>query len=408
MGGQEEGPGQATVLPAPWGWTNTTLPGGVGGEPSIVASSDGTLYVAAPATLEDGAFNLAWRSDDGRTWTFLGRVNEDHGSNDASIAVAPDGAVWLATFWSRPDASCFAVARSQDHGNTWQETSNACAHPLAGRPGIVTDRPWIAADAQGGHVLYSLQAGASIDWFIASSADNLAWTAERTPALGPVTLAGPLSARDGMRAFAWALGVPSDPTSSTPQDVQLYRWLGPEVATSEQGGEWQSRSIARETIESRYPQVALTAEGAVASWVTLRDGQTVVRLAEQADGEWGAPRDVEATGTNTWPWLASLGGHTLLVWEHTDAKAPGALAVPEDAQWSFQVLLDGVRLDVPVLSHRGPLCAAPGSCDRRAGEFFSAAVTVDGQVYIAWADDLGDGPAFALPLRIVRWGPIES
>lgn len=394
--------------PTTWEWSLATLPDGIGGEPSIVAAPDGTLFVVAPATLEDGPVNLVWRSRDGRQWDFLGRVNEDHGSNDASIAVGPDGSVWVATFWSTPNASCFAVSRSVDEGDTWQATGTACGHPLTGVPaGVIADRPWIAVGDGGATVLYDLSTvGVGGGWFVTDSADNRQWSdAQPTPAAGPLTLAGPLAARDGRRAFAWAAGIPSDPRSSTTEDVLLYRWLGPDVATSADGGAWTTVAVARETIETRYPQVALTQEGGVAAWVTLRGEQTVVRLAEQVNGAWGPPTDVDATGTNAWPWLAAAGGHTLLVWEHTNATAPGTLAVPADAPWTFRLLLDGMPLEVPGVVHRGPLCAGPGMCDRRAGEFFSAAVTTDGRVAIAYADDQGDEGAFALPLRIWTWAP---
>ena len=405
---EQEAPAPASQATSVGGWNLTTLPDGVGAEPSIVAAPDGTLYVAAPATLDDGPVNLAWRSRDGRRWDFLGRVNEEHGSNDASIAVGPDGAVWVATFWSTPNASCFAVSRSVDQGDTWQATGTACGHPFTAAPaGVIADRPWIAADHGGAAVLYDFSTvGAGGGWLVTTSADNLAWSAaEPTPAAGPLTLAGPLAARDGRHTFAWAAGIPSDPRSSTSEDILLYRWLGPDVATSVDGGAWTTVSVAQETIETRYPQAALTANGAVAAWVTLRGDQTVVRWAQESEGTWATPTDIEATGTNAWPWLATSGQHTLLVWERTNTTAPGALAVPADSEWTFQLVLDGMRMQVPGIVHRGPLCAGPGVCDRRAGEFFSATVTPDGRIAIAYADDQGGEDAFALPLRVWTWVP---
>lgn len=407
-------PPAATLQPAEaeasgdWVWSLATLPEGVGGEPSVVAAPDGTLYVAAPANLEDGPVNLAWRSRDGQDWDFLGRVNEEYGSNDASIAVGPDGSVWVATFWSTPNASCFAVSRSVDQGDTWQMSGTACGHPLTAAPaGVIADRPWIVAGDAGASVLYDLSTvGAGGGWVVTTSTDNQAWSsAAATPAVGPFTLAGPLAERAGRRAFAWAPGVPSDPRSSTTEGVLLYRWLGPEVASSTDGTAWTTVPVARETIETRYPQATLAQDGAVAAWVTLRGEQTVVRRADEREGAWTTPSDVEANGTNAWPWLAAAGAHTLLVWAHTEAVAPGALAVPTDATWSFHLDLDGVRLQVPEPFHQGPLCAGPGVCDRRAGEFFSAAVDLDGRVAIAYADDRGDEGAFALPLRVWTWGP---
>lgn len=72
-------------------------------EPSIRVARDGTIYIVAPTglgnTARDGTEStggdVIWRSeDDGRTWTFLGSLDENIGGGDADIAPDHEGTLW--------------------------------------------------------------------------------------------------------------------------------------------------------------------------------------------------------------------------------------------------------------------------------------------------------------------------
>jgi hypothetical protein len=72
-------------------------------EPSIRVALDGTIYIVAPTglgnTARDGTESeggdVIWRSeDDGKTWQFLGSLDENLGGGDADIAPDAEGTLW--------------------------------------------------------------------------------------------------------------------------------------------------------------------------------------------------------------------------------------------------------------------------------------------------------------------------
>lgn len=74
-------------------------------EPSIRTARDGTIYIAAPTGLGNTSRNgqeatggdVIWRSDDGgKTWQFLGSLDENVGGGDADIAPDHDGTLWAS------------------------------------------------------------------------------------------------------------------------------------------------------------------------------------------------------------------------------------------------------------------------------------------------------------------------
>jgi hypothetical protein len=109
-------------------------------EPSIRAARDGSLYIAAPTGLgnvrtdsESGGGDVIWRSDDGgRTWDFLGSLDNQQGGGDADIAPDHAGVLW----GSGLTLANTTAAISTDNGENW--TSNP-----VGSLSAVVDRQWI-------------------------------------------------------------------------------------------------------------------------------------------------------------------------------------------------------------------------------------------------------------------------
>lgn len=74
------------------------------GEPSIRSAPDGTLYIVAPSGLgnvrtdnESGGGDIIWRSGNGgKTWKFLGSLDNQQGGGDADVAVDTNGIIWGA------------------------------------------------------------------------------------------------------------------------------------------------------------------------------------------------------------------------------------------------------------------------------------------------------------------------
>jgi hypothetical protein len=110
-------------------------------EPSIRAALDGTIYIVAPTglgnTARDGAEStggdVIWRSEDnGKTWTFLGSLDENVGGGDADIAPDAEGTLW----GSGLTLANTTASISTDKGD------NFTVNPV-GTLSTVVDRQWI-------------------------------------------------------------------------------------------------------------------------------------------------------------------------------------------------------------------------------------------------------------------------
>ncbi|MFP5297677.1 MAG: sialidase family protein [Actinomycetota bacterium] len=110
-------------------------------EPSIRTARDGTIYIAAPTGLgnssrdgtESTGGDVLWRSeDDGKTWTFLGSLDENVGGGDADIAPDHNGVLW----GSGLTLVNTTASISTDRGETFK------VNPI-GSLSTVVDRQWI-------------------------------------------------------------------------------------------------------------------------------------------------------------------------------------------------------------------------------------------------------------------------
>jgi hypothetical protein len=109
-------------------------------EPSIRAARDGSIYIAAPTGLgnvrtdsESGGGDVIWRSDNGgRTWEFLGSLDNQQGGGDADLAPDRDGVLWGSGLTLANTTAAISV----DKGETWN------SNPV-GSLSAVVDRQWI-------------------------------------------------------------------------------------------------------------------------------------------------------------------------------------------------------------------------------------------------------------------------
>jgi hypothetical protein len=109
-------------------------------EPSIRAARDGSIYIAAPTGLgnvrsdsESGGGDVIWRSDDGgKTWNFLGSLDNQQGGGDADIAPDHDSVVWGSGLTLANTTAAISV----DKGENWN------TNPV-GALSAVVDRQWI-------------------------------------------------------------------------------------------------------------------------------------------------------------------------------------------------------------------------------------------------------------------------
>ena len=109
-------------------------------EPSIRAARDGSIYIAAPTGLgnvrtdsESGGGDVIWRSDNGgRTWEFLGSLDNQQGGGDADLAPDRDGVLWGSGLTLANTTAAISV----DKGENWN------SNPV-GSLSAVVDRQWI-------------------------------------------------------------------------------------------------------------------------------------------------------------------------------------------------------------------------------------------------------------------------
>lgn len=109
-------------------------------EPSIRGARDGSIYIVAPTGLgnvrtsnESGGGDIVWRSDDfGKTWIFLGSLDNQQGGGDADIAPDHNNVLWGSGLTLANTTGAISV----DRGENWNTNP---VNSLA----TVVDRQWI-------------------------------------------------------------------------------------------------------------------------------------------------------------------------------------------------------------------------------------------------------------------------
>lgn len=366
-----------------------------GGEPVIVALSDGSLVVAGHpgSTLAEaepngiaGAASLqnhVWRSSDGaNTWQYVAGAagnplvrQQAVGPSDPDLAYAGGSRLYLTDL----TLAGISVSRSDDGGVTWTGGS-----PLAG---IIGDRPWLAAW------------GDSV-WM---SASRTVWhssdAGETWAQVGASNAAGDIRAdRRGI----------------------LFAGAGPGVDVSRDGGRtWSSTRIPNHTADAFSPpftEPAIDLAGNL--FIAWMEGGGIWFAASTDEGRtWLAPIRLDEyfeelrEGVNLWPWVsAGSEGRVAITWYGAaDADHPR----DEDNSWRLYsiILTNGAtagppddsevfRFSSPFVVHEGSICwgteCAASKGDRRLGDFFETAVAPDGRLHIIFAMTT-EGDAVAHP-----------
>ncbi|HEV8360442.1 MAG TPA: sialidase family protein [Candidatus Thermoplasmatota archaeon] len=382
-----------------------------GGEPAIVVTPRGTLLLAShpgyththgvpsPGLLTSTTYeSYMWRSTDlGATWAYVGLAGAPagprglaRGISDPDFAVDAQGRVFFTDLNALATDS---VARSDDDGQTWVFGNSAVQ--------MAVDRQWIAAYQDS--VWISGNTVLSGEQVMRSDDGGLTWTE-----VGQAHLGGKLS--------------------SDPNDGTLYIGNGARVDVSTDGGAtWTVSEVPdHENSERELGQVAVDGAGNIyTAWAEGHD----VWLAASTDkaATWRAPVRLTSAwvgatnGTHIWPWVtAGDAGKVAVVWYAADESVENAQAVQGD--WVVMAaLLPDALAPLPEVKlanatgpiHTGPVCLGGTGCqtdqlspeaDRRLGDLFEAAITLDGRLAIAYSDTAtqpGDSvshPGFVLQL----------
>lgn len=297
-------------------------------EPSIALAADGTLFVAGywgatrfaergPGDADNVLLSpLVWRSrDDGATWERLATGNVADGAvgnSDVSLAIGPDGRVWIASLHFVPvvapvglvvpgapygaTASAVYVGWSDDGGDSWTWT-------LA-RRGPYVDRPWIRIGEDGlAHLVWNDHEGV----YHATSTDGAQWTPARRVAEGggtggfDVSDAGELAVRvvplrgSGLYPMGDADGVA---VSADRGETWTMRALPGERV-------WDAGTLsATVAIPRAWDPVAFDASGRLcAAWA--EPGSMQLACSEDLAATWSTPRAIadDAHGQPFFPFL---------------------------------------------------------------------------------------------------------
>ena len=400
--------------------------GGIGGEPSIAAAPDGTLYVAAPAISAESGYlgtergqSRVWRSDDGgASWTLLnderGVLNGDAcGNGDADVATDARGAVYVVDL-------CGGVPfhASRDKGESWTSLDDVTgAGQDDGR-----DRQWI--DAKGDGRIVVVVAGTEDadprSIVLTQSRDGGATWSEKKVIATKMIQIGNVVIADAL-TYAMAYVEPVDGSGTTPQSSNRDGRM--HVLVTRDGGEsWTDTPIERRlprgfgvlfggfSATNIFPTMAADAAGNLyLAWSENAPDWTGTRVWLTRSLDRGASWDepvalTPPSGNAVFPWLAAGSeGRVALAYLRTDALGPpghtsgpwylhvaqtitGASDAPE---W-----VDVRAAEAPV--HAGPICQSGGAClflgdavsDRTLLDFFEVTIVpTTGAIAVAYATD---------------------
>lgn len=396
------------------------LPDSRGGEPSIWAHTDGTLYVSYPGCLtgkncENGP---VWRSnDEGASWTYLndptnGRLGKDmHRANgDAEVTVDANGTVYTSDL-----GGGIQVFRSRDQGTTWEWTSDVVKGAGGG-----ADRQWMAAAGEGVLVM---------DWMDTSARQ----VAVRTSRDGGVTWAdakrfgatvgtlGPIHFDPSGKKVFGAFTQPKAPLpigtnalfTSPEFELHVIRSLdegrtwdeintGVVIPHSYSGLHWAGSLI--------FPALDITGDGhVVVAWSeeivppgnVANTGARVRMISSGDDGKtWTAPLDVSSRSPSVLPWVTGgAGDRAVISYLSADFLSDSDRAVLSD--WDVMLsVVDGVgragtkkvETTVDRAVHKGGVCTTGTACaisDRSLLDFFETDLMPDGRIVMTYPADPG-------------------
>ncbi len=343
------------------------------GEPSIAIGPDGRVYVAITGAGSAGGEAIYVSEDEGATWTELSDPTGPFGGSDVDIAVGPDNVLYATGLW----LGCVSAASSKDGGQTWTKWPLACGGAVG------DDRQWVAADADGVAYVVFHGTGWSGDYFVTKTTDAGATWGPAVPVTIHGGFPGNVFVHSASHNVYVAYGGGEEPTHGptslvTQQDTAYY------VSVSKDGGlTWTEHKVAdvRGEIEGlNHAAGAVDDEGNVyVAWNEIVDGALDVYYAYSTDegATWSEPARVNAAGgTHTFPWIAARrDGVVGVAWYETAGNGTAGTA-PADAAWrvAYAETASGHDADAawteavvtPEPMHEGPICANGLGCNMPA------------------------------------------
>lgn len=341
-----------------------------GAEPSIAVAPDGTVYVTTPLSM--------WRSDDGgKTYKALGRptcplaqlplcpgLEENDpgakGGGDADIHVGPDGRVHWLGLVDGDNAIPYQV--SSDKGETWSEVVDLAGDDRA-------DREWITGRVDG--TLFAAWRN-----FPPADADRNATIVVRASYDGGTTWTNASDVAPDTRQG----GVSVDPSSDALALVHDRAGNVSVAHSFDNGTTWESVVVVDDLFLGHiFPVTTFDNNGTLyAAFAHDRDGignpQTTNRpletpslylsVSHDKGLTWSPLVQVNEPGTTAWfPWItAGEAGRVILVWYQNDRGLPRQLADEVYVMAGMSMDADAPNPEFrnvrvsPTPIHRGPEC----------------------------------------------------
>lgn len=394
--------------------TPASAPDGFGTEPSLLAASDGALYFTSVLGSATARGDGLWKSmDDGATWSYLGKADYPFGGGDSDIDELPGGSLLLTGQWRpaavppNPLGSPYvtggeSVSRSDDGGQTWTPFPTAGYFPAA-------DRNWLAIDGQTAYLVFNvaatgLEVGKSTDGGRTWMPPTLVPQSTSEVPDGPNGIAGDAVIDSEGRLF---IPYGPGPGGGTVQRVlrsedgaQTFDEVVVHTTPSDASSGAIFSTLAADHEDNLYFAWSESVPGTPASMAVFLSDST-----DHGD-TWSEPVRVTPEGTSAvFPWVVA-GAHGEVA---VAAYSTDNLTLPDDAPdgtlWHPTVSFTRDALGpsptfatvraTAAPNHQGPICTGGTGCTsgRTLGDFFEAAVTVDGRVAVVWADDTGASQA---------------